>query len=94
MEFFNYCFVCVYFFWCLLLIRDIIRKKAVMALHSLYMKNPSAIPDVRELAKKCICDNDPGVVSSSLHIFYDLIKVCSLLKTVHVCIQCTSSHVQ
>ena len=51
-----------------------------MALHSLYMKNPSTIPDVRELAKKCVGDNDPGVVSSSLHIFYDLIKVCSLLK--------------
>lgn len=55
------------------------RKKAVMALHSLYIKNPSAIPDVRELAKKSVGDNDPGVMSSSLHIFYELIKVCSLL---------------
>ena len=55
------------------------RKKAVMALHSLYMKNPSAIPHVRELAKKSVSDNDPGVVSASLHIFYELIKVCSLL---------------
>jgi len=56
-----------------------VRKKAVMALHSLYIKNPSAIPDVRELAKKSVGDNDPGVMSSSLHIFYELIKVCSLL---------------
>jgi len=54
--------------------RDIVRKKAVMALHSLYIKNPSAIPDVRELAKKSVGDNDPGVMSSSLHIFYELIK--------------------
>lgn len=50
-----------------------------MALHSLYMKNPSAIPDVRELAKKSVSDNDPGVVSSSLHIFYELIKVLQLI---------------
>ena len=62
-----------------------------MALHSLYMNNPSAIPNVRELAKKGVCDNDPGVVSSSLHIFYELIKVWSLLQKLHV--QCTSSHV-
>lgn len=54
--------------------RDIVRKKAVMALRSLYMKNPSAIPDVRELAKKSVSDNDLGVVSSALHIFYELIK--------------------
>ncbi|XP_078360431.1 uncharacterized protein LOC144644775 isoform X2 [Oculina patagonica] len=55
--------------------RDIIRKKAVMALHSFYMKNPSAIPDVKKLAKTAACDNDPGVVSSSLQFFYELMKV-------------------
>ena len=59
----------------LVLIRDIVRKKAVMVLHSFYMKNPSAIPDVRQLAKKSVSDNDLGVVSSALHIFYELIKV-------------------
>lgn len=62
-------------FYIIFVIRDIVRKKAVMALQSFYMKNPSAIPDVRELAKKAVCDNDPGVVSSSLHVFYELIKV-------------------
>lgn len=78
------------------LIRDIVRKKAVMALHSLYMKNPSAIPDVGELAKKGVGDNDPGVVSSSLHVFYELIKVCSLLQKLHVHVRyaSTGSHVQ
>lgn len=46
-----------------------------MALHSFYMKNPSAIPDVKKLAKTAACDNDPGVVSSSLQVFYELMKV-------------------
>lgn len=55
--------------------RDIIRKKAVMALLSFYKKNPSTIPDVKNLAKTAVCDNDLGVVSSSLHVFYELIKV-------------------
>ncbi|XP_022795045.1 AP-4 complex subunit epsilon-like [Stylophora pistillata] len=54
--------------------RDIIRKKAIMALQSLYRKNPSAIPNVKELAMKATCDKDPGVVSSSLHVFYELVK--------------------
>lgn len=74
------------FFCVLVLIRDIVRKKAVMALRSLYMKNPSAIPDVRELAKKSVSDNDLGVVSSALHIFYELIKVCRLLQRPQSCI--------
>ncbi|XP_068743856.1 uncharacterized protein [Montipora capricornis] len=54
--------------------RDIVRKKAVMALHSLYMKNPSAVPDLRKHARKAISDKDPGVMSASLHLFYELIK--------------------
>ena len=82
----------VYFF-VFVLIRDIVRKKAVMALHSLYMKNPSAIPDVRELAKKGVSDNDLGVVSSSLHVFYELIKVCRLAQKLHACKCTVSSHV-
>ena len=47
-----------------------------MALQNLHRKNPSAIPNVKELAMKAICDKDPGVVSSSLHVFYELVKVC------------------
>ena len=46
-----------------------------MALYSLYTKNPSAVPDVKERAAKAMCDNDPGVMSASLHIFHELIKV-------------------
>lgn len=83
MDFLKYYFA--YICFVLVLIRDIVRKKAVMALHSLYMKNPSAIPDVRELAKKSVSDNDLGVVSSALHIFYELIKVCRLLQKLHAC---------
>lgn len=56
-------------------IRDIVRKKAVMALHGFYSKNPSAIPDVMDHAKKAFCDKDPGVMSASLHVFHELIKV-------------------
>ena len=51
------------------------RKKAVMALHSFYMKNPSAIPDVVNHVTKAIRDKDPGVMAATLHIFFELIKV-------------------
>lgn len=55
------------------------RKKAVMALHSLYTKNPSAIPDVKERAKQAMCDKDIGVMSASLHVFHELIKVITCM---------------
>lgn len=54
--------------------RDIVRKKAVMALHSFYNKSPSSIPDLKEHAKKAIMDKDPGVMYASLQVFNELIK--------------------
>ena len=56
-------------------LRDIVRKKAVMAIQSFYSKNPSAIPDVKERAKNAVRDKDPGVLSAALHVFHELIKV-------------------
>ena len=49
-----------------------------MALHSFYIKNPSAIPDLKEHAKKAIMDRDPGVMCASLQVFHELIKVSSV----------------
>lgn len=46
-----------------------------MALHSFWLKHPSAIPDVKKLAIAAARDSDPGVVSSAMHVFYELIKV-------------------
>ena len=46
-----------------------------MALHSFYMKNPSAIPDVVNHVTKAIRDKDAGVMTAALHIFFELIKV-------------------
>ncbi|XP_067037313.1 AP-4 complex subunit epsilon-1-like isoform X2 [Acropora muricata] len=54
--------------------RDIVRKKAVMALHSFYIKSPSSVPDLKEHAKKAIMDKDPGVMCASLQVFNELIK--------------------
>ena len=51
------------------------RKKAVMALHSFYMKDPSAIPDVVNHVTKAVRDKDPGVMIASLQLFFELIKV-------------------
>ena len=51
------------------------RKKAVMALHSFYMKDPSAIPDVVNHVTKAARDKDPGVMIASLQLFFELIKV-------------------
>ncbi|XP_001641922.2 AP-4 complex subunit epsilon-1 isoform X2 [Nematostella vectensis] len=53
--------------------RDIVRKKAVMALHRLHQKCPSMVSNIEEHALKALHDRDFGVFSSSLHIFYDLI---------------------
>ncbi|XP_031567499.1 AP-4 complex subunit epsilon-like [Actinia tenebrosa] len=55
--------------------RDIIRKKAIMALHTLYQKSPSMIPDVLDIATNGLKDKDLSVSSASLILLYDLVVV-------------------
>ncbi|KAK3754940.1 hypothetical protein QZH41_019358 [Actinostola sp. cb2023] len=55
--------------------RDIVRKKAVMALHTIYKKSPSLVPDINQRAIKALNDYDFSVSAASLHLLYDLIMV-------------------
>ena len=63
------------FFFITTVNRDIVRKKAVMALHRFYQKSPASFPDIGSFVKKALCDKDYGVMGASLHLLYDLAVV-------------------
>ncbi|XP_035669970.1 AP-4 complex subunit epsilon-1-like isoform X1 [Branchiostoma floridae] len=54
--------------------KEVVRKKAIMALHRFYLKAPNMVQHIHEKFRKVLCDRDPGVMGASLNIFYDLIK--------------------
>ncbi|XP_019622254.1 PREDICTED: AP-4 complex subunit epsilon-1-like [Branchiostoma belcheri] len=54
--------------------KEVVRKKAIMALHRFYLKAPNLVQHIHEKFRKVLCDRDPGVMGASLNIFYDLIK--------------------
>ncbi|XP_071942555.1 AP-4 complex subunit epsilon-1-like [Antedon mediterranea] len=72
--------------------RDVVRKKAVMALFSFYRKSPMLMVQSYDLFKKALCDSKPAVMSAALHVFKFFIKedcdkykdiVPSLVKILH-----------
>lgn len=46
-----------------------------MALHTIYKKSPSLVPDVKERAIKALNDRDFSVSIAALHILYDMVVV-------------------
>ena len=40
--------------------REIVRKKAVLALHRFYTRSPTSISHLSEMIKNSLCDSDPG----------------------------------
>ena len=52
--------------------REIVRKKAVLALHRFYTRSPSSISHLSEKIKAALCDSDPGVMAATLNIFYEI----------------------
>lgn len=54
--------------------REIVRKKAILALHRFYSRNPSSIGHLIDKIKNALCDKDPGVMAASLNIFFDLAR--------------------
>ncbi|XP_006814481.1 AP-4 complex subunit epsilon-1-like, partial [Saccoglossus kowalevskii] len=54
--------------------KAIVRTKAVMALYQFYRKAPNLVQHIHDKFRKSLCDKDPGVMSASLNIYYDLIK--------------------
>ncbi|XP_056137816.1 AP-4 complex subunit epsilon-1 [Lampris incognitus] len=54
--------------------KEIIRRKAVLALHKFYLIAPNQVQHIHNKFRKALCDKDPGVMSASLHIYLQMIK--------------------
>lgn len=70
MNFVNHTFfLCIY--------REIIRRKAVLALYKFYLIAPTQVQHIPNKFRKALCDKDPGVMTASLHIYLQMIQVLS-----------------
>eukprot|EP00040_Diaphanoeca_grandis_P011727 m.60127 g.60127 ORF g.60127 m.60127 type:complete len:1231 (-) comp22804_c1_seq1:183-3875(-) len=54
--------------------REIVRKKAILALHRFYGRSKTSISHVMDKIRKALCDSDPGVMAAALNVFYDLCR--------------------
>ncbi|XP_041853949.1 AP-4 complex subunit epsilon-1 isoform X2 [Melanotaenia boesemani] len=54
--------------------KEIIRRKAVLALYKFYLIAPNQVQHIHNKFRKALCDKDPGVMSASLHIYFQLIQ--------------------
>eukprot|EP00397_Hematodinium_sp_SG-2012_P004969 GEMP01004985.1.p1 GENE.GEMP01004985.1~~GEMP01004985.1.p1 ORF type:complete len:979 (+),score=207.70 GEMP01004985.1:87-3023(+) len=54
--------------------KEIVRKKAIIALQRFYQLDASTIADARDQIRKVLCDSDPSVMGASLHLLHDIIK--------------------
>lgn len=54
--------------------KEIIRRKAVLALYKFYLIAPNQVQHIHVKFRKALCDKDPGVMTSSLHIYLQLIQ--------------------
>ncbi|MES1908209.1 MAG: hypothetical protein MHM6MM_001187 [Cercozoa sp. M6MM] len=52
----------------------LIRKKAVMAVLRMLEVLPSSVPDVRNVARRMLCDRSPAVMGASLHMLLYLAR--------------------
>lgn len=58
--------------------KEIIRRKAVLALYKFYLIAPNQVQHIHNKFRKALCDKDPGVMFASLHIYLQMITVISL----------------
>ncbi|KAG2470945.1 AP4E1 protein, partial [Polypterus senegalus] len=56
--------------------KEIIRRKAVLALYKFYLIAPNQVQHIHDKFRKALCDRDPGVMISSLQIYQQMIKDC------------------
>ncbi|KAM3869685.1 AP-4 complex subunit epsilon-1 [Diretmus argenteus] len=54
--------------------KEIIRRKAVLALYKFYLIAPNQVQHIHNKFRKALCDKDPGVMTASLHIYQQMIK--------------------
>lgn len=64
-----------YFLFC----RELVRKKAVMVMHHFYRLSPGSVTHLEDDFRRCISDQDPGVMESALILFHDMTVVSSQL---------------
>ncbi|KAF7656336.1 hypothetical protein LDENG_00042760 [Lucifuga dentata] len=53
--------------------KEIIRRKAVLALYKFYLIAPNQVQHIHNKFRKALCDKDPGVMTASLHIYTQMI---------------------
>jgi len=53
---------------------ELVRKKAVGALHRCHQIDPTSILHVLNNIRRILCDRDPTVMGATLPLFYDLIE--------------------
>lgn len=54
---------------------ELVRKKAVMAVHRFHQLNPESISDTGDALRRTLCDRDPSVMGAALCILHDLALV-------------------
>ncbi|XP_024531548.1 AP-4 complex subunit epsilon [Selaginella moellendorffii] len=55
--------------------KELVRKKAVMALHRFFQRSPSTVSHLFPAFQERLCDRDPSVMSAVLCALYDMILV-------------------
>ncbi|KAG7400270.1 AP-4 complex subunit epsilon-1 [Phytophthora boehmeriae] len=51
---------------------ELVRKKAVMAIHRFHQLNPDSVNEVGDALRRTLCDRDPSVMGATLCILHDL----------------------
>lgn len=54
--------------------KEIIRRKAVLALYKFHLIAPNQVQHIHVKFRKALCDRDVGVMAASLHIYHRMIK--------------------
>ncbi|XP_062061895.1 AP-4 complex subunit epsilon-1 [Lepus europaeus] len=54
--------------------KEIIRRKAVLALYKFHLIAPNQVQHIHVKFRKALCDRDVGVMAASLHIYFRMIK--------------------
>ena len=76
--------------------RELVRKKAVMAMHHFYTLSPGAVSHLQDDFRRCLSDQDPGVMEAALILFHDMATVSEDIRNVPQCAMSTlfllSSH--
>ena len=55
--------------------RELVRKKAIMAMHHFFLLSPGTVSHLEDDFRRVLSDKDPGVMEASLILFHDLVKV-------------------